>query len=482
MRYLAAALLACALAAPAQEPAAGEAAPALKTALETGGEEERVAAIRAHGRVPDPEVVALLAKAVRDPKRAVRREAIEALGWNPSPRALEELTATYWKNTLLRDDDELFALLLKAIGRHGDPSSVIVLADHPFRNLTLASGTARIMGLGNIRAKESVKRLVEASKRAGGERRKGADDWPQTYGPAFRTALTVLTGEDLGTSRTAWQTWWRDHEATFKVLPERPSVPAEVAQHFERYWDMPYGAGAEAPAFSTDASPYGAVAKPSREEAEEAARDLRDAFGGKQPEEVVAAIQRNARYDDPEIVRLVAKGLSSKSLPVQLAAIDALGWMPGRDALRQLHRLYHRDRSLPDREEAFAALLKAIGRHGDPSSVDVLSDSPFRGLTVDAGRARILGLGNIRHRKALEELVKGLRLAGDSRRMSREPVFMEDFRLAFAVLTGADVGASREEMDAWWRDHRKDFRMSPDRPPLPPQLTERWARYWGTPY
>jgi hypothetical protein len=167
---------------------------------------------------------------------------------------------------------------------------------------------------------------------------------------------------------------------------------------------------------------------------------------------------------------------------VQIAAIDALGWAKGRNALRQLHRLYNRDKDLSDKEEVFAALLKAIGRHGDKSSLEVLSDSPFKGLTVESGRARILGIGNIRETRSLEELVKGLRLAGEPRRgRTKDPVFLEDFRLAFAVLTGVDLGPSREAMDAWWRDH-KGFKVSPDRPPLPPPLQEKWARYWGEPY
>jgi HEAT repeat protein len=462
----------------AQDSTPEEATARLEAAFRDGGEEEKVEAIRAAGRVPDAGVVGLLAKALREPARAVRREAIEALGWNPAPEALKELVSAYWKNTALRADDDLFALLLKAVGRHGDPSAITVLADHPFRNLTLASGTARVMGLGNIRSAEAVRALVEASERAGPDSRRGAsDDWPETLGPAFRTSLAVLTGEDLGMSRAAWQKWWKEHEGRLDVAPERPPVPPEIVRHFEQYWEVPYGPAAEQPAFGAGGSPYGWIETPTKEQVAGAQKELKEA---RADDEFIAAIQRNAKVNDDGVVRLIAKGLSSRNAAVQLAAIDALGWARNRSALRQLHRLYHRDKDLNRREEVFAALLKSIGRHGDGSSVDVLSDSPFKGLTVDSGRARILGLGNIRDRRALEELAKGLRLAGEGRR-PKEPVYLEDFRLAFAVLTGVDHGPSREAMDAWYREN-KGFQVAAGRPPLPPSLKERWERYWDAPY
>jgi len=484
MRQMAAALLVFAVPLAAQQPSPDEAVKTLESAFADGGEEQKVDAIRTAGRVEDDRVVARLASAMRDPARAVRRAAIDELGWNPSPKALERLTQDYWKNTALRDDAELFALLLKAIGRHGDPKSVTVLIDSPFNNLTLANGTARLMGLGNIRSKEAAKALVDLSKRAAPNRgrRGGADPWPETFGPAFRTALTVLTGQDLGMSRAAWQKWWSENEKGFNVAAERPQVPEDVAKYFEQYWEIPYGGGGKV-VLAPRGSPYGWVEKPSPEQVKAAVDDLKAAFASGNDDEIIAAIEANEKINDPEVVRWVAKGLSRKKASVQIAAIDALGWMKGKDALRQLHRLYHRDRSLNKKEDVFAALLKAIGRHGDKSSIEVLSDSPFKGLTVESGRARILGLGNIRDRRSVDELVKGLRYSGDSRgRKSKDPVFMDDFRLAFAVLTGVDCGASRDAMDAWWRENKKGFKMAADRPPLPPDLQARWAHYWGTPY
>jgi hypothetical protein len=477
-----AALLAIAWGAAAQD-APPDATRKLEVALRDGGEEERIEAIRGASRVADDGVARLFARAMRDPARAVRREAIDALGWNAAPEALKALTQEYWKNTALRDDAELFALLLKAIGRHGDPKSIVVLIDTPFQKLTLANGTARLMGLGNIRSTESVKALVDLSKRAGPEKGKGqgGGSWPDTYGPPFRVAMAVLTGQDFGTSRAAWQKWWGENEKGFQMSAERPPAPSDIAQFYESYWEVPYGAAGEAPAFATGGSPYGWIEEPSKEQAKVAADELKAAYASGKDEEIIAAIEANAKVNSEDVIRLVAKGLSRRS-PVQIAAIDALGWSKNRSALRQLHRLYHRDKDLSRKEDVFGALLKAIGRHGDTSSLDVLFDSPFKGLTVEAGRARLLGIGNIRETKSLEELVKLLRLAGQPRGgRTKDPVFLEDFRLAFAVLTGVDLGPSREAMDAWWRDH-KGFKVSQARPPLPPPLKEKWERYWGVPY
>jgi hypothetical protein len=284
-------------------------------------------------------------------------------------------------------------------------------------------------------------------------------------------------------SRAAWQKWWGESGKDLEVAKERPEAPSDVVQYFERYWEIPYGPAGEKPAAAVAGSPQGWIESPSKDQVKAAVEELKAALASGKEDEIVASIEANAGVNDAEVVRLVSKGLSSRSTPVRIAAIDALGWAKGKDPLRQLHRLYHRDKDLSGDEQVFAALLKAIGRHGDKSSIEVLSDSPFKGLTVDSGRARILGLGNIRDTRSIEELVKAMRLGGGDRRgrKSNEPVFLEDFRLAFAVLTGADCGASREAMDAWWRDN-KGFKVAADRPPLPPPLRERWERYWGTPY
>ncbi|MHC4932740.1 MAG: HEAT repeat domain-containing protein, partial [Planctomycetota bacterium] len=174
-----------------------------------------------------------------------------------------------------------------------------------------------------------------------------------------------------------------------------------------------------------------------------------------------------------------------KKEKVQIAAIDALGWSKHADALKQLHRLYRRDRSLSKKEEAFAHLLKAIGRHGHKSSIKVLMDNVFKGLTLETGKARIMGLGNIREKESVEELIKGMKLAGGNPPRSNrygQPRFIDWFRLAMLVLTGEDRGGDKEAWDRWWRENKKAFRMSRERPKISEELQDKWEGYWKEPY
>ena len=130
-------------------------------------------------------------------------------------------------------------------------------------------------------------------------------------------------------------------------------------------------------------------------------------------------------------------------------------------------------------------LLKAIGRHGDPSSLTVLSEHPFQNLTVATGRARILGIARVHSRAAVEALMKGMSLAGGQRKFARkasEGRFKDAFRLALAVLTGIDLGESRDAWMAWWRDNRRGFQMGQSWPNLAPDLRVRWEEYWGEAY
>ena len=134
----------------------------------------------------------------------------------------------------------------------------------------------------------------------------------------------------------------------------------------------------------------------------------------------------------------------------------------------------------------FAELLKAIGRHGDPSSVAVLTKSPFKGLTVASGRARILGLANIRTNESLEELIKGTQLAGGSVprswRVQGQKRFTREFLLALRILTGLEMQADLEVWRQWWRANRKTFDVPAARPPLPPDEQAWWEEYWNEPY
>jgi hypothetical protein len=201
-------------------------------------------------------------------------------------------------------------------------------------------------------------------------------------------------------------------------------------------------------------------------------------------------IRSQGGINSPEVVHALAKGLRSKDEGVKIETIAALGWNQSPEALKQLHRLYRREgKLLAKQEDAYAALFKAIGRHGDKSSLTVLADSPFKGLTPQVAEARILGIANIRERDSIEALMKGMRLTTEEtggrrpRSVETRSRGMRFFRPALCVLTGVDNGESDEQWQAWWRDVKKKFRVAEKRPASAPSDVKRyWAAYWDIDY
>jgi HEAT repeat protein len=478
---------------PAQQPAGPErikvAVERLEAAFRGTEEIEQVEAIEEAAGLVDPEIIALVARGFRSRSTAVREKAIETLGRTPHPDALKALHDLYRTDTRLRENEELFADLLTAIGRHGDKSSIPLLGEVSFKHLTVRSGRARIMGLARIRDKAAVEALVQLSRQAGPVRRKKSVEtkWSAKFRPYMRAALVILTGQDFEYSRPEWRAWWYGNEEAFEVSRERPPVAAEIREIWERFWGEPYDERGEAPRKAPLGAPFEPVSSPTREQVEEAVEALKTAYGDDDESVRIEAIQTHGAVLDKRVIHWLARGLRDKSSRVRTAAVDTLGWTRHTEALKQLHRMYRREHKIlaNEDESLFAALLKAIGRHGDESSVVVLADNPFSGLTLATAKARILGLGNIRSRKSLETLVKGMRLAGGNPRRSRrygEPRFMQDFRLALAVLTGEDLGDTKEAWEEWWRGAKRAFKVSKERPPLDDALRRRWEEYWREPY
>jgi HEAT repeat protein len=477
-------------AAPTPAAAAAAVRERLKDALEAGDEEGVVEALAGAAGSGDE----ALAKDVRDAlqktkSKAVRHAAVATLGRMPGKTALDALHAYLKQDRQLEDDEALFALTLKEIGRHGSKRSLDVLLDDVFRRLTVASGTARLMAIANIRAPESVEGLIAAGKKGGGTGRRGvSNDVVGALRPAFRVAMVVLTGHDEGIGAgTRWELWWKDEGKRAGVPEQRPAVPAEVRQFWEGFWKEPYGT---TPAEQAGASrtPITVVEKPTPEQVAAAVAELEAAFKGKDDEEVIAAaLQRHAGLHDKKVLHEVARGLASPNRRVRWITIDALGWSRYGPALKQLHRVVARERDLSDRDEAlFAHLLKAIGRHGDKSSLEVLANNPLKDLTYASGQARILGLARIREKKSIEELIGAMKLAGDRprRRGGTEsvPRFLTEMQLAMAVLTGQDKGRSKDAWIDWWRDNEKSFKMSPVPPTISRALRAIWEDYWEEPY
>jgi len=495
-RHLAATALVVLLALPAwaDEPGAEAVAQArsqLEEAYDIGSDAVIVEAIEMATGIPDRDVIRLVAKAFKTKSPAVIQAALQALGATDHPEALKQLEDLYKRVHKKKLDgyEDLFALLIKEMGRHGKESSIDLMTSSVFSNLTYDVGVARIMGLGNIRSVKSIEGLLELTRQAGG--RGGgtgvASELRGVFRKALRVAFATLTGADQGEIPADWETWWRNNKKSFDMLEKRPQVAEDVSRFWEGYWGVPYYEEGDEPAPPTMRSPITRIENPSKEQVEEATTGIKEAFKTRDEDVISVALERWGGVLDKKVVHELAAGMRSRDRGVKMMAIEVLGWTKYEPALKQLHREFRRSKTKWDKDEdMFAELLQAIGRHGDPSSVKVLSESPFKALTLATGRARILGLGNIRDKSAITELVKGTQLAGDNPPRSWRPMgdkrFVKEFTIALTILTGQEYGRDLEAWRQWWRKNEKTFEMSPARPEIPDWMRKVWDEYWNEPY
>jgi hypothetical protein len=113
-------------------------------------------------------------------------------------------------------------------------------------------------------------------------------------------------------------------------------------------------------------------------------------------------------------------------------------------------------------------------------------DSPYKGLTIHSGRARVMGLGRIRQRDSVETLIKAMRLSSTRRprewRVPDNPRFLIEANVAMASLTGAMPGTAKDDWQKWWRDNKKKFRMKKEFPKIPKKYETYWEEYWNERY
>jgi hypothetical protein len=197
-----------------------------------GTPQKRVEAIQKHVGVVDARVIEWVAKGLVDSEGTVVTASVDALGHMKHPNALESLSSWFKREKKkLADDETLLPQVFKAIGRHGSPSSVELLSKDPFDQRTYLAAQARVMSLGNIRAKEAVEALIDMSKLVGPHRMDGVRN-------DFRVALAQLTGLDLGPESTAWQKWWQDNKKTFEVAKEPAKLEGILQRQWQRYWGL----------------------------------------------------------------------------------------------------------------------------------------------------------------------------------------------------------------------------------------------------
>lgn len=217
---------------------------------------------------------------------------------------------------------------------------------------------------------------------------------------------------------------------------------------------------------------------PSAERIEAICTALEAAFGpGADPSAALEAVKASIGVPSPRVVALLdAKGLRAEDATLRVAAVEALGRLPLPEARKALEGALKRDRKALQKDPpSYAALLRAIARHGDPASIPVLTDELFQAPDRTVVTARILGLARIRTRESVDELMRLMR----SSPHHKVEDYMPDFRLALARLTGADKGSSQELWGSWYGEHKNDPGVSPEPPELAPELQRRWDLYWG---
>lgn len=223
-------------------------------------------------------------------------------------------------------------------------------------------------------------------------------------------------------------------------------------------------------------------AVPSPAEVKIAVEELKAAFKKGGAEERVAAIKEHSKVIDGKVVDGIAKGLKDKEVTVKLAAIEALRWMPHPGSLKSLHKSLEKDKKIRKDARLYAALVKAIGQHGSPDSIDPLMDGALAASPAPVSIARIYSLGHIRDIRSVEALMKILQSTGGAGKQGQgKQPFMDKFAVSLEVLTGEKFGAKEEVWLKWWRKSKKTFEVNPKPGKLTPQSQKIWTKYWSAP-
>lgn len=197
-----------------------------------GSPEARAAAIGRCHDVVDAEVIALVRKGIDDKDPRVVEAAVGALGRMKHKHSLDALHAFLKRDRKkLAESETLYPLLLKEVGRHGEESSIELLAADGFDQNAFAATQARIMALGNIRSAKSIEALIDMSKKVGVHRMEGLRQ-------DMRLSLARLTGRDLGPVSTQWLAWWQDNKKGFEIAKTPPKLDAALERQWARYWGV----------------------------------------------------------------------------------------------------------------------------------------------------------------------------------------------------------------------------------------------------
>jgi hypothetical protein len=220
---------------PAKPPTDAEVSTAVEAVRAALREHDRAAitsALEAAAKVPHRSVVKAVTAALDDDDVLVVVAGLQALRFLETPAALEALHEAA-KEREHRIDPEIAVPLFRAIGQHGDPRSIEVLAKNVNEVPDHGIIQARILALGHIRSVEAVEKLIELRVLTGPNgRHRVLEGWKED----FRLSLLALTGVDNGAEADLWERWWRANRKTFEVPEALPPLPADLARRWRHYW------------------------------------------------------------------------------------------------------------------------------------------------------------------------------------------------------------------------------------------------------
>ena len=122
-----------------------------------------------------------------------------------------------------------------------------------------------------------------------------------------------------------------------------------------------------------------------------AVADLEKAFKDGQSADRIRAIHEHEQLLDPQVIHAISRGFQDRDVEVQRATIEALRFMSHPEALKELESVAQKEEPLRKDPELYAQLLKAIGQHGNPSSIPILKDSLWSVRDREVIRARLFG-------------------------------------------------------------------------------------------
>jgi hypothetical protein len=212
----------------------------------------------------------------------------------------------------------------------------------------------------------------------------------------------------------------------------------------------------------------------------EAVEGLDAAFKKGKTEDRLAAIAKYGSVNDGAVIELISRGLKDKETAIRSASIESLRWLKHPDALDALQESYKKDRAIKKDEGLWQEMIKAIGQHGNPKSIELLLDGALAAVPHQVQVARIYSLGNIRDKASLEGLMEIMQRTGRANRRGGEShPMMAEISNSLFMLTGQDLGKDEKAWVDWWKANEKEFEISAEPVGIPKPLQKKWDRYWG---